>query len=642
MNINYKKSVELLKKYSYHYYILDEPIVSDFEYDKLYHEIKKYENAHKDEIDPNSPTQRVGEVVLDKFAKAKHLSKMYSLDDIFDNAELNEWLAKINADEFYCEPKFDGASLNLIYEDGKLQKAITRGDGEIGEDVSINAKTIKSIPLEIDYKGLIEIRGEVVISKSDFFKLNEERTKNTETLFANPRNASAGSLRQLNPKITAKRKLTFYPWGVGENNLEFNSNYEMMDFIYSLGFKKLPKRKLCNAKKIEEFYNELINERDEISMMLDGMVVKIDDIKLQISLGFTQKSPRWAVAYKFPAIEKITKINDVILQVGRSGVITPVAVLEPIEIEGVIVERATLHNFEDIKRKDIKINDSVIIIRSGDVIPKVIKPMLNLRQNPKEIIKPEFCPTCNQKLLDDGTLLKCQNLACPDRLINSLIHFASKKCLNIDGLGDKIVKLLFNANLIKDVRDLFKLQKDKLLSLEGFKEKKAQNLINSINSAKNPPCPKFINSLGIEHIGEVASKKLCAKFGLNFLNLTKEEILSLDGFGQEMALSILEFIEVNQEKIEELIEILKPIEEKIEIKKSIFNDKTVVLTGTMAKSRDEIKAILESLGAKIVNSISKKTDFVIYGQNAGSKLEKATELKIEIIDEVKFWQILND
>lgn len=640
--MDYKNSVELLKKYAYHYYVLDEPLVSDFEYDKLYHEVKKYEEEHESEIDPSSPTQRVGDMVLDKFSKAKHLTKMWSLEDVFDNEELNDWIKRVKGEylKFYCEPKFDGASLNLIYEDGKLTQAITRGDGEIGEDVTLNAKTINSIPLEIDYKEKIEIRGEVVIAKSDFLKINEERAKNSEPLFANPRNASAGSLRQLDSKITAKRKLTFYPWGVGQNSLEYFSTYEMMDFIYSLGFKSLPKRKLCTIEEIEEFYNELINEREAISMMLDGMVVKIDSIQTQNSLGFTVKAPRWAVAYKFPAVEKVTKIKDVALQIGRSGVITPVAILEPIDIEGVVVERASLHNFEDIERKDIKIGDSVVIIRSGDVIPKVIKPMLNLRENVIDIKKPTQCPTCRGKLLDEGALLKCQNLSCPDRAINSIIYFASKKCLNIAGLGERIVKQLFDSGLIKDVRDLFKLTKEKLLELEGFKDKKAQNLIDAIEASKEIPCFRFINSLGMEHIGEVASKKICAKFGLSFLNITKEQILELDGFGEEMALSLLEFIEVNSEKVKELIEIIKPIEERIEIKESIFNTKSVVLTGTMSKSRDEIKAILENFGAKIVSTVSKKTDFLIYGENAGSKYDKAEKLGVELIDEVKFWEMV--
>ncbi len=640
--MNYKESVELLKKYSYQYYVLDEPLVSDFEYDELYHKVKEYEDKNPNKVDLTSPTQRVGDVILDKFSKAKHLSKMWSLEDVFDNSELKEWIKRVKGEylNFYCEPKFDGASLNLIYENGALKEAITRGDGEIGENVTLNAKTINSIPLEIEYKGLIEIRGEVVISKNDFIKINEERAKNSEALFANPRNSSSGSLRQLDPKVTAKRKLTFYPWGVGKNDLNYFLSSEMMEYIYSLGFRELPKRKVCNIDEIENFYKELIDERENISMMLDGMVIKIDATTTQNSLGFTQKAPKWAVAYKFPAVEKVTKIKDILLQVGRSGVITPVALLEPIEIEGVMVERASLHNFEDIERKDIKINDSVIIIRSGDVIPKVIKPLIHLRENVINIKRPLLCPTCNSKLLDEGTLIKCQNISCSDRAINSIIYFASKKCLNIVGLGKKMVEILYNEKIISDVRDLFNLDRDKLLILDGFKERRVENLINAVENAKNPLCFKFINSFGIEHIGEVASKILCSKFGLNFLNITKDAILNLDGFGEEMALSLLEFNEVNREKIKELIEIIKPIEDKIVIKESVFNSKIVVITGSLTKPRDKIKLILEGFGAKITNSISKKTDFLIYGENAGSKFDKAKNLGIELISEDKFWEMI--
>lgn len=637
---SYKDIVKLLKKYSYNYYVLDNPLVTDEEYDRLYHQAIEFEKKNPELIDKSSPTQRVGGAVLDKFEKSEHLQKMYSLEDIFNFEELKEWRDRFNFENlsFYCEPKFDGASLNLIYENGVLQKATTRGDGLIGENVTENAKTINSIPLEIDTKELIEIRGEVVIKKLDFEKINQERLANEESLFANPRNASAGSLRQLDSKITAKRKLIFYPWGVGQNSLNINSTNELMEYIYNLGFKQPPKRKLCHTvEEIEKFYKYLIDIRDDIEMMLDGMVIKIDSIATQNSLGYTVKNPRFSVAYKFPALEKITKIKSIDLQVGRMGIITPVANLEPVEIEGVIVERATLHNFDDIGRKDIKIGDSVIIIRSGDVIPKVIKPLEHLRdENIKNIERPTNCPICNSMVLDEGTQIKCQNISCPAIAINSIIHFASKKCMNIDGLGKKIVEKLYNENIIKDILDLFSLEREKLLELEGFKDKKVDNLLNSIESSKNIECFRFINALGIEHIGEVASRKICNKFGVEFLKVTKDEVLDIDGFGEEMAESFIEFIEVNRDRVVKLLEIIEPISNKIEQIESIFTDKTVVITGTLSRSRDEVKELLTQMGAKVTSSISKKTDFLIYGENAGSKYEKAEKLGVKLISESEF------
>ncbi len=636
----YKQNVELLKKWAEAYYKEDNPIVSDEVYDKLYREVEKFEKEHPNLIEPDSPTQKVGGEVLEEFEKAKHLTKMWSMEDVFNDKELEEWIQRVYKNvgvcEFYCEPKFDGASLNLIYENGKLKQAITRGDGVIGEDVTHNAKAIKSIPKSINYQPLIEIRGEVLMPKEEFERLNEERAKKGEPLFANPRNAAAGSMRQLDSSITAKRELIFQTWGVGENSLEYKKLSDMMDFVYSFGFKEPPKRKVCkNSVEIEEFYQEFVKIRDSFSVMLDGMVVKVNDISLQEKLGYTVKYPRWMCAYKFPAIEKMTKIKDIISQVGRTGVVTPVAVVEPVNIEGVVVERATLHNFDEIKRKDIRIGDTVIIIRSGDVIPKITKVLTEYRTgNEKVVQRPTHCPVCGSELLDEGILLKCQNLLCEARVVNSIIYFASKQCLNIEGLGDKIVKLLYDEGLVKSVLDLFELKKEDLLKLEGFKEKKVNNLLNAIESVKGSECWRFVNALGIEHIGEVASKKICQRFGVDFLNATKEELLGIDGFGEEMAESFLEFLRVNKELVTKLLYIITPKSpETKEIKESAFTGKTIVLTGTMSEPREKIKEELENLGAKVTNSVSKKTDYVIYGDDAGSKLEKAKKLGIATINE---------
>ncbi len=637
----YKKAVELLNLYSYHYYLLDDAITTDEVYDKLYHEVLEYEINHKEDVLKNSPTQRVGDAISEGFVKAPHLSRMWSLEDAFNSQDLEKWLTKTyKLDKnitFYCEPKYDGASLNLIYENGDLIQAITRGDGEIGELITQNVKTIRSVPLSIKHKDKIEIRGEVVIYKDEFEKINQERAKNGEALFANPRNAAAGSLRQLDSKITASRNLVFLPYGVGENTLEHKLLSQKMEYIYSLGFKNPPLRATCkDFDEIETVYGEMNKNRDSYEMMLDGMVVKVDEIAAQIDMGYTVKNPRFSVAYKFPAVEKITTIKEIILQVGRTGAVTPVAIVEPTNIDGVIVERATLHNFDEIARKDIRLHDKVIILRSGDVIPKIIKVLTHERDGSEvEYKRPTTCPVCDSELLDEGVLLKCQNLTCEARVINSIIYFASKPCLNIDGLGSKIVEALFNSGVVSSVVDLFDLTLEKLLKLEGFKEKKAQNLLDALENAKGCEYWRFVNSLGIEHIGEVASKTLSAKFGSGFIDAPKEQIVACDGIGEEMAESLLEFIRVNRETILKLQEILKPLEplQRQEAKENPFKGKSVVLTGSMSESRDKIKETLENLGAKVVSSVSKKTDFVIYGEDAGSKYDKAVDLGVAVLSE---------
>lgn len=644
----YINAIEKLNLWSHHYYVLDDPLTTDEVYDKLYHEIVEYEENNPKDILDNSPTQRVGDVVSDGFKKENHLSRMWSLEDIFDTAGLEKWLTKTYKLDtnisFYCEPKFDGASLNLVYENGVLVKGITRGDGTTGELITQNVKTIRSIPLTIEHKKRVEIRGEVVIFKDEFEKINELRLQKNEAVFANPRNAAAGSLRQLDSSITAARNLVFLPYGVGENELEHKLLSEKMSYIYTLGFRKPPERAVCrNIDEIESIYKQMVHDRDGYSMMLDGMVIKVDEISSQIDMGYTVKVPRFAVAYKFPAVEKITTIKEIVLQVGRTGAVTPVAIVEPTDIDGVIVERATLHNFDEIDRKDIRLKDKVIILRSGDVIPKIIKVLTHERDGSEiAVIRPKTCPVCKSELLDEGVLLKCQNLECEARVVNAIMYFASKYCLNIDGLGIKIVEALFTSGLVKSVVDLFDLTLDKLLKLEGFKEKKSQNLLDSLQNAKGSEYWRFINSLGIEHIGEVASKTLSERFGSGFVNATKEEIVACDGIGEEMAESVLEFIRVNAETIAKLQEILQPLEpvKKAEAKENPFKGKTAVLTGTMSESRGAIKELLENLGAKVSGSVSKKTDFLIYGEDAGSKYDKAESLGVKTLSEEEMREMI--
>ena len=639
-NNEYILNVNKLIDWAKAYYVYDNPIASDEEYDILSRQCLAYEQENPELSHPNSPNKRVGGFVLDGFEKASHLSRMWSQEDVFNTKELEEWIKraeKVNTNlEFYCEPKFDGASLNLIYENGLLKQAITRGDGSVGEDVTNNVKTIHSIPLEIKEKSLLEIRGEIVIKKSDFEKINELRAKNNEQLFANPRNAAAGSLRQLDPSVTAKRKLFFNVWGVGEHSLDFSKNSDMMEYIYSLGFAHPPMTSVSNSVEgIEKLYHKIIKERNNIEMMLDGMVIKINDLETQAELGHTVKFPRFSCAYKFPAVEKTTKVLNVIQQVGRTGVITPVAVVEATLIDGSTVERASLHNYDEIARLDLRINDEVIIIKSGDIIPKITKVFTDRRDGSQIAIKrPTSCPECSSELLDEGTLIKCQNLDCPSIVINSIIYFASKNCLDIDGLGNKIVETLVKEKKIYDILDLYSLKYEDLENLEGFKEKKINKLLNAIEKSKNSPLNRVINGLGIEHIGEVASKQICLEFGLNIISVDYDSLVALDGIGEQMANSFCKFMKVNKEIVEKLITIINPtVEEKIEIEENNFKGKTMVLTGTMSVSRGDIKKKLEDLGAKISSSVSKKTDYVVYGEDAGSKYEKAIELKVAVLTE---------
>ncbi len=635
-NLNIKKLI----RWASEYYVYDNPLASDEEYDNLTRLCLDFEQKNPNLSHANSPNKRVGGFILDGFKKASHLSKMWSQEDIFNKNELSTWINRVKKTasqlEFYCEPKFDGASLNLIYEHGLLKQAISRGDGLIGEDVTNNVKTIHSIPLKISYQGLIEIRGEIVIRKKDFIKINDLRLQNNEQLFANPRNAASGSLRQLDPSVTAKRKLFFNVWGVGLNSLDLKTNMQIMEYIYLQGFIKPPIQTLTSdIEGIEEIYHKIISLRNDIEMMLDGMVIKINNLELQEELGHTVKFPRYSCAYKFPAVEKTTKIKKITQQIGRTGVVTPVALLEPTLIDGSIVQRASLHNYDEIERLDLRIHDEVIIIKSGDIIPKITKVFKNRRIGIEEKIKrPSICPICSSLLLDEGTLIKCQNLDCQSIIVNSLIYFASKNCLNIDGLGIKIVEQLVKEKIIYDILDIYSLKYEDLEHLEGFKDKKISNLLNSIQNTKNTKLYKVVNALGIEHIGEVASKQICLEFALNIINVNYDDLIKLDGIGEQMAKSFVKFMEINKNIVLKLFDIIKPIaEEKMYIKENTFKNKTIVLTGTMSISRGVIKKQLENLGAKVSSSVSKNTDYLIYGKDAGSKYDKAISLKVKTLNE---------
>lgn len=634
----YQNAIKILNEWAHAYYTLDKPIASDAEYDELYRQILNYEAKNPLLIASNSPSRRVGAEILKGFEKMAHIKALWSMEDIFDQNELKEWLERGNKQnlELYIEPKFDGASLNLLYENGQLFSAITRGDGKIGENVTQNARTITSIPLTIPYKERIEIRGEVLITKSDFNAINQELTKQGKQTLANPRNAAAGSLRQLDSAITRSRRLKFYPWGVGENNLKFTKHNQIMEFIHSLGFLQDEFCVLCvGLENAQNAYNELLRRRQNASILMDGMVLRLNDVSQEEKFGYTVKFPRFMVAYKFPALEKSTIILDVVWQVGRTGALTPKAICQSVNIDGANVQHATLHNYDEICRLGVKIGDVVSIIRSGDVIPK-ITGVLRPGKEQKEIIKPKFCPQCASKLFDDGAILKCQNLACKARVLNNMIYFASKKCMNIDGLSSATIRLFYELGLIKNISDLYRLKQSDLENLEGFKDKKITNLLNAIAGSKTPSLERFIASLGIELIGEVAAKKIAQHQKQNWRDASYDELISIDGFGENMAKSYLEFMRINREKIDELLSFITPKIQTQTPQTSQISNKTFVLTGTLSAPRQSFKERIEALGGRVSSAISSNTDFLLCGQNAGSKLNKAKELGIEILNEAQF------
>ena len=636
----YRSAVDTLNAWARAYYTDDKPIASDEEYDELYSQAEKFEEQNPELALPYSPTRRIGGAISEGFSKLAHGAQMWSMEDIFGDADLLAWLARGEKSDvqFYVEPKFDGASLNLTYEGGVLISAATRGDGLIGEDVTRNARAIKSVPLQIPYAQRIEIRGETLIAKSDFDALNDERAANGESLFSNPRNAAAGSLRQLDSAIVAKRKLKFIPWGVGEHSLSFALHSQIMEFVRSLGFLRDEFCRICSdVSEIRSAYKALHSMRASKDLMLDGMVIRVNELSKCAQMGYTVKFPRFMVAYKFPAVEKVTRLREINLQVGRTGAVTPVAVVDSVNIDGANVSNATLHNFDEIARLGLMKNDFVGIIRSGDVIPKITSVYKQRRDGTQsEISRPDRCPVCGERLLDEGALIKCQNLDCKARVIGSLIYFCSKKCMNIEGLSDATITQLFESGKISKIDDIYALGAQDLEGLEGFADKKISNLLGAINASKNAPLERFIASLGIEHIGEVAARKIAAAFGQDWLNASEDEILRLEGFGEAMARSLVEFCKINREKILNLSEIITPRAPQMQTTKSVFTDRSVVITGTLSRPRDEFKARLLAMGAKVQGSVSAKTDFVLAGAEAGSKLQKAQTLGVQVIDESEF------
>jgi len=660
-----KRIRELRKEINYHnyrYYILADPIISDAEYDRLFEELKNLETQFPDLVTPDSPTQRVGapRPAGVGFESVQHLVPMLSMDDVFSEEEfldfdrrVREGLARETV-EYSGEPKFDGLSANLTYENGRLVRGATRGNGQIGDDVTNNLKTIRTIPLqliteEIPAPSLIEIRGEVIMSKPEFHRLNEERLKAGEPLFANPRNAAAGSLRQLDPKITARRNLKFFGWGVGASEgISFETQWQILQTLKKWGFLVYPDICICqNVREGVAYYEHLQEKRDVLEFEIDGVVFKVNNLALQSALGMTTRSPRWMVAFKFPARQETTQILNIGFQVGRTGIVTPVAKLKPVQISGVTVSRATLHTFDLLKEKDIRIGDWVLIERAGDVIPEVVKPIAERRTGEEKIVEPPtHCPVCGTPLEKEGAYYFCPNMNCPAQVKGRILHLASKRAFDINGLGDKIVEQLMEVGLLKSVADVFYLKKEDLLGLERWAEKSAQNLIDEINKSKRISFDRFIYALGIRHVGEFVSRLLAEKFSdLDALKkVTEEELMEIQGIGPEVARSIVDFfsVEQNLRTIDRIFQagVILVYQEREE-KPQPLAGKTFVFTGSLQKySRDEAKNLVESLGGKASNSVSRKTDYVVVGENPGSKYDKARQLNVTILNEEEFEKLV--
>lgn len=641
-----KELVELLNRYAYEYYTKDAPSVSDSEYDQLYRELVELETAHPDEILPESPTHRVGGVVLKGFTKYQHQYPLYSLQDAFSREELEAFDQRVRKEfpsiSYVCELKIDGLSISLTYENGVLVTGATRGDGSVGEDITENLKRVKDIPLVLPEPVNITVRGECYMPRASFDRVNQIRQENGEPEFANPRNAAAGTLRQLDTKIVAKRNLaTFLYQEVSPTDQ--SSQEGVLEKLARLGFVVNQERVLAeDMEQIWDFIQKVAQLREDLPYDIDGVVIKVNDLAVQEELGFTVKAPKWAVAYKFPAEEKEAKILSVDWTVGRTGVVTPTANLTPVQLAGTTVSRATLHNVDYIAEKDIHQDDTVIVYKAGDIIPAVLRVVKDKRVSDQALAIPTHCPSCQSELLhfEDEVALRCINPLCPAQIKEGLNHFASRDAMNITGLGPAVVEKLFAAQLVEDVAGIYRLTVDDLLTLEGFKEKSAEKLYEAIQASKDNSAEKLLFGLGIRHVGSKVSQILLQEFhDLDQLATTDpERIASIDSLGMVVAESLKRFFaqEGSKRLLQELKEAgvnLAYLGEKVAADAAL-SGMTVVLTGKLERlTRSEAKAKLESLGAKVTGSVSKKTDLVVAGSDAGSKLTKAQELGIQVEDE---------
>lgn len=648
----------LLKRYSYEYYTLDRPSVPDSEYDRLFRELEELEKEYPEEFDPESPTNRVGYEVLSEFQKVTHSRPMMSLGDIFSYEELKEWITKIENSygkiDYCVEYKIDGLAMNLIYEDGRLKQGVTRGNGVVGEDVTSNIKTIRSIPKTIPYDGHYEIRGEIYMPKTAFKRCNEERIKNGEEPFANPRNAAAGSMRQLDANITAKRGLDGF-WYHVPFDTSSATHLGSLKFAQSLGFKVNDNYVILSD--VDEIYDHILHTiaiRDSLPYEIDGMVIKVNRYDIQNELGYTSRVPKWAIAYKFPPEEVMTRVEDIFITVGRTGRCTPNAKLESVKIQGSTVSYATLHNEDYIKEKDIRINDTVIVRKAGDIIPEVVSAIKDKRTGAQiPYVFPDTCPVCGAKIyrFDDEADHYCINNDCPARVVEGIVHFASREAMDIEGLGEKRVEQFYSEGIIRTFEDIYHLseRKEEILALDKLGEKSFNNLIKAIEDSKDRDLYNLIVALGIRQVGTKAAKVLASHFLKldKLMDATIVELESIKDIGPITALKIYDFFqdEHNRRMIESFKEAGINMECRTSKKESssLFSGKTCVLTGTLLNyTRTEATAILERLGASVTGSVSKKTDYVIYGKEAGSKLEKAISLGIKTVSEEEFMEMIRD
>ncbi|PNZ29719.1 DNA ligase [Staphylococcus petrasii] len=646
---------DLLNQYSYEYYVQDNPSVPDSEYDKLLRELIDIEEAHPEYKTADSPTVRVGGEAQSSFEKVDHDTPMLSLGNAFNEEELRRFDARIREQigqvEYMCELKIDGLAVSLKYVDGRFVQGLTRGNGTTGEDITENLRTIHAIPLKIKEPLNFEVRGEAYMPRSSFMALNEEKEKNEDQPFANPRNAAAGSLRQLDPKLAAKRKLSVFLYSVNDfTDFDATTQSGALDELDRLGFKTNHEReRVADIEGVLEYIKKWTEQRENLPYDIDGIVIKVNDLEQQDEMGYTQKSPRWAIAYKFPAEEVITKLQDIELSIGRTGVVTPTAILDPVRVAGTTVSRASLHNEDLIKERDIRIGDSVVVKKAGDIIPEVVRSVIDRR--PEDAVPyhmPTHCPSCGHELvrIEGEVALRCINPQCQAQLVEGLIHFVSRQAMNIDGLGTKIIQQLYHNHLIKDVADIFYLTKDDLLPLERMGAKKVDNLLNAIEMSKSNSLEHLLFGLGIRHLGAKASQVLAEKYETmdRLLEVTEEELVSIHDIGDKLAQSVVTYLE--NEDIKELIEKLKHKNVNMKYKgvKSSeieghpdFKDKTIVLTGKLQQmTRKEATAWLEMQGAKVTSSVTKSTDIVIAGEDAGSKLTKAEKFGTTVWTEDQF------
>lgn len=663
MNEVFERIKELRKTLSYHakrYYVYDDPEISDFEYDRLYAELVRLEEENPQYFDPTSPTNRVGGKPLDKFEKVTHSVPMNSLSDVFDYEEIKEFVDRMSAivDQpvFSVEPKIDGLSVALTYENGVLTNGATRGDGTVGEDVTQNIKTINSIPLSIDSSLSFSLRGEVYMPRKVFYAINEEREKNGEQLLANPRNAAAGSLRQLDPKICADRRLDIFIFNLQSGDIYGDgrapsSHTDTLDTIKALGFTVLKDRACVSTyEDIIAHIEYLGSMRDELPYDIDGVVIKIDTLSDRVKIGEGTNTPKWAVAYKFPPEEKQTKLVDITIAVGRTGVLTPTAVLNPVRLAGTSVSRATLHNLDFIRERDIKLGDIVTVRKAGDIIPEVVCAHTDKRDGTEiDFFMPTHCPSCNEPVSrdeNDGAAIRCTNPSCPAQLSRSIEHFASKGAMNIDGLGPQIVNALLENKLISDCADLYLITEEQVAKIERMGKKSAQNLIKSINNSKSVGLERLVFALGIRNIGEVAAEALASRYKTleALMSATKEELCEIPDFGEITADCVIEFFshKKNIDLCQKLIDLGLNTSSTFVMLDNRFEGMTFVLTGTLpSMSRDIASAMIKDRGGKVSGSVSSKTTYVLAGEDAGSKLVKAKNLGISIIDEEEFLKMCN-